>query len=413
MILVISDSLIERSFLQIYFESTFNLSPTFSQAKNFKKHEFASYKMVIFGNFLSLNNAGINYKDVLQLENKNIIILYHEKFKETVLYKYLKNKIRHYDFNYKNIDMCEEYLPKYTNRQDYHRIENFVFDYIDYLPCNIYEKTNNKFHLYLETNSTSSTFNESGDYFVQDRDYKTLYEQLKFLLLKNNFKKFKKQSGIENEKGLYQKAQKLAFEMGVSNNTIAIVNELINEIFSKDNNEDIFKIINKIYEQRFFITEHSLALAYLTIELLNNLRITDPLKKRKLITAAIIHDLSINPEIKHMEEDNEYKPDDFFIHSSKIKSFVEKLPIGDEELKRICEYHHELPDGSGFFKTKANNLSYMEFLFNMAHFFIVEYLNNKDKRKSLKTMLNKGYHDNNHHKIFRSLCEVSNLPFLI
>jgi HD-GYP domain-containing protein (c-di-GMP phosphodiesterase class II) len=179
----------------------------------------------------------------------------------------------------------------------------------------------------------------------------------------------------------YDKIQKV----GLSEEDINLVDQKLDFVFSiiNEENEDLFRLLSKIYSKEFFIAEHSLMLSFITAKM-GHIYFSDMRDINNLIFASLFHDLKLDMEDQDKEINLEDNSNDLKYHCTEIIKSVENLSFFNDCLEDILLFHHELPHGKGLFYKQNFEIAETTSIFIVAHYFINQlYRKNLNTRKAL------------------------------
>ncbi len=256
--------------------------------------------------------------------------------------------------------IVQQYNQKNTvskNTSDYLEVSLELLRKATELPCDIYVGLNNEKILKI--------FN-LGETFLQNEYDKFRKKGIDFLLIKKeNAYLFVEQVCLEIEEALLNESQepeKKVFNshtvvmstishLGLSERVIKMAKRSVDYALETFKNNPKFKKI----EQHIFghpgsyLTSHSVALAYISVALLERTKWDSPETRDKLVLASFLHDATIrHPNFTESSFGEKSELLSLKDHPKKVQEVLKNLKDIPLDLDRILLEHHERPDGSGF-----------------------------------------------------------------
>ncbi|MBL7663666.1 MAG: response regulator [Bacteriovoracaceae bacterium] len=182
------------------------------------------------------------------------------------------------------------------------------------------------------------------------------------------------------------------------------------------NNKNLKKLLKNIFtNQRDFIPQHSVALAFISCAVASKMQWNSEPTMVKLAFASLIHDVFIDsPKLNETEEvQKSEKNKDFMNHTIECSTTLSKNPDVPPDVDKIILEHHEQPDGSGFPKGIDHmKISPLSSLFIISHQIVEIAMDLKMKGEMLtdekvKARINKEkYQKGNFKKVFSSIDDL-------
>lgn len=302
---------------------------------------------------------------------------------------------------------CEIFLAKPLNNSTLHQSVMTFFQNINHhhtkyakirLPffwrynktrCDVFIKlSDQKFVKIIKANSTFSK---------QDID-KYAKKEIDFLYIKyDDFEKYSSkysfeflerdcatQVSVEDEIEVAQAIiHDLVLNVGVSSQVIKLTEEIFSKVKDQFDDRDLItKLIIASHEKNKYFYDHSYLIACFCIAIASQIKWQgqeeDILKK--LVTAAIIHDLNtedtidtINLDlgIKSLNDLSKNEQEEYIHHPYRMAVLYSKSKYALNDVETIIMQHHEKPDGSGYPRQlTSNNITPLSSIFIIAHYFV-------------------------------------------
>ena len=197
------------------------------------------------------------------------------------------------------------------------------------------------------------------DFYVERNDFKDFCDFITCELMFNlKTEEIKTSDIIDNSLGKINHAHEIVQNLGIDENVIKLVDRTFKEMLAIIQEEGHFENILKILaEEKNFIYEHSLLIAYVGTVIAENLSYTTESIVQKIVLAAIFHDIALEDEelAKIHDLSSAEAKRLSWKELKKIKShpndsgdLLKKSKKFPSDLHQIIANHHENPDGSGF-----------------------------------------------------------------
>lgn len=259
------------------------------------------------------------------------------------------------------------------------RVKNFTFDVFIKLSENKYLKivTSNSVHFEEEL---SHYHKKASDYlYVDESSFETITD-----LLESESKKMIIPIASEDNLGVasetYIFCHKILRNFGIKELDLELIdNTLISFFNSLKKQAELMKRLQRLLDQKDYITNHSLLTLYVTTLVMKKIgKLNDSLQE-KITTASFFKDISLdnshqariwNKKDHGLKEMSESEALSVLNHPNKAVEVAKKLKNFSQDLAGMIRDHHELPGGIGFPGSLASpNLSPLATIFNCAcHF---------------------------------------------
>lgn len=186
----------------------------------------------------------------------------------------------------------------------------------------------------------------------------------------------------------------------------------------------IMDSIERIVQVDNYYFDHSVAIAYLATAICKESDWTSPETLRKLVIAALFHDLSLE-KIQHIAWDKLLKIDIdnstslnrrtkglLLDHAKLSAELLKQNKCSLPDIEKIIEQHHERPDGSGYPKGLSHSQIFpLAAIFILAEEFVSNYFLDVDEPSAEQIMARLApiYAEGNFSKAFTALEKVLNL----
>lgn len=251
--------------------------------------------------------------------------------------------------------------PLIGEASEFLRIRPRLLKTIDILPCDLFVKVNGT--KYLKFIAAKDKIREHQDR-IEGKKEEFLYipkehsQSVGLILLDMIFKDLESPPAQDIKSKLEAGAalEKIIKEIGISKQTIAYVDKLIDNLQSTIIDKiDLKKLMEEFKSNPFGKQERFISICYLSKHLMGDLTWANDQKFEKILYAAFFHDFFLEPELTqyHVVDQlfNKLPTQKKLLikdHPLEVYNFLEDNSYIPADVGQICLQHHERPDGSGF-----------------------------------------------------------------
>lgn len=346
--------------------------------------ELKNCKLIINNNSLNKNELD-NWNNQLTKKDINVTMLDSSKDNIDMSMSVKKNQFYpsdldsiHHFIKKNNLEFSKEYKPK-----SYIQIPIEILNIFEFAPCDIYIYQLSSYNLHYTIRQKIRNIPSKKKYFfVKNNQYSVFFKAFNQKLLEN-----KELLNVDNISSYIKFSYENFAKYNLSSEVVYETNKIIDEIFKEiyDVKKDILNVLEKILNQDSFLSSHSLLTAYLIRTIDPDLTLVD---YKNLIISAIFHDF------KNSNDDEEKKifindpSENFKKHTTDVLSLLKKIQVSNNVVEKIVENHHELPHRAGLLKKQESELTYLDCLFIVCHYFAIKlYLEGiKNKKEIINNM---------------------------
>ncbi|MGB0453750.1 MAG: response regulator [Bacteriovoracaceae bacterium] len=275
-------------------------------------------------------------------------------------------------------------------------IASSVFQKTEFYNFNAYKKLNDEKYVQFLSEAEHETNKEQFEHFIQNENRELVYiemanlNKMLSLLQKNLFEKNyvdkRKLEKCEIGTSVFLFSKLTLEYLGISKNVMNSVDQQIelisNEIQKK---KKLGEILEEFSSSGEYLSSHSILGAYVGIQVLSNLGKFEPSLARKTFWSFLFHDIALDSEKlakvrgKDIEGLSRVEKQIVLDHPKQGKEILSQLiDVGDEDILKVIEDHHEKPDGTGFPRgIHASQFSFLQTVFCVSHT-LVDFLYESD-----------------------------------
>jgi hypothetical protein len=284
-------------------------------------------------------------------------------------------------WDYKNL-LKQFYMPiNVTYRQDYYvSVPSECIMELEIAHSDIYVKNTIYFDKVFNKGQIISKSKHSS-FLIKREDYN--YFSQKYV--DSIFIKYKKSAEREEAFFYLNFVKQNLGDFNISEECISKVNGAVESLISfiSVTNYDLERVFSKLMKRDIFLINHSLMLAYVLGFVFSKVDSFKHSDYEQFIMAALFHDFKLNLIGNSKDES---KSSTFHSHTKDIIPKLKKLNKINKIGEELIVYHHENEVGSGIFKKYLHELPKYNIVFNVAHSYVIQYINNKDKSKIIDNL---------------------------
>jgi len=192
--------------------------------------------------------------------------------------------------------------------------------------------------------------------------------------------------------------QELVLNLGVSTEAIQVAEKSVNEIIELSNKQEALDQFLQMMKNRMdYVYDHSFLVATMCCEILRHMHWNTEDKIKKLVMAALFHDITItNPDLAMIQNKNDPHLKDF--SSQEVKEYLQHplttsillngADFVSPEVETIVLQHHETIEGDGFPNgLHHSRISPLSAIFIIAHDFVVKIIQKDFDKSSIDTII--------------------------
>lgn len=266
---------------------------------------------------------------------------------------------------------------------EYFELPLVVFEKVSYLHIDTYTKigTNKYVKIISATDKNPIEqffhFKQKGiqQVYIEKKDLsKYLLKAQEFLI--NKFSKNAKvMEKVEVGDYIFEFSKVALDFVGVSEQVYEVVNQQIHKISSEVvKDKKLGQLLKETASSQNYLSSHCIMVAYLSVNILKRINMTETSNYKKLIVASLFHDITMtDPRLARVKVNldrlsGEQKTT-VLNHMSMACEFIEKIvKVGEEDIFNIIKNSHERPDGLGFPKgLDGSKIKPLEAVFILSH----------------------------------------------
>ncbi|MBI2520063.1 MAG: HD domain-containing protein [Bdellovibrio sp.] len=256
--------------------------------------------------------------------------------------------------------------------------------------CNVYVKLSN--HKYVKIINAGSTYDHSdiekyrekkvSHFYIRNDDF----EHFQVTIHKTPFLTFQNEKMSEADlqkclRNTHAILKEMILEIGITREIADLAEKSVDEIVNLAYQQQDLNVLLKNMQQRLdYIYDHSFLTSIVCCEILKHMHWNTEDKVKKLVMAAMLHDLKLNDpelckiEISHDPRLQTYSPQEkkaFLGHPMETSLLLTGIDFISPEVASIVLQHHETPEGNGFPNgLHHSKLSLLSCIFIVAHTFV-------------------------------------------
>ena len=256
--------------------------------------------------------------------------------------------------------------------------------------CNVYVKLSN--HKYVKVINAGSTFDRHDIEKYREKKVSHLYirnddfERFQVTIHETPFLTFQsdKMSEADLQKCLgntHAILKEMILEIGITREIADLAEKSVDEIVNLAyQQQDLAELLKNMQLRLDYIYDHSFLTSIVCCEILKHMHWNTEDKVKKLVMAAILHDIKISdPNICKIDSSldtrlQSYSTQErkaFFAHPMETSLLITGVDFISPEVASIILQHHETPEGDGFPNgLHHSKLSLLSCIFIVAHAFV-------------------------------------------